>query len=84
MVGTCRYKIGTQICEDSFPHMTWIHGSRHPQVFSRIYLWVPAVDPDSCSALGMAQILAPFLKGSHLAMFKPVIRDDAFKFPHYN
>ena len=51
VVGTRCCKIGTQICEDSFPRMTWIRRSRYPRVFSRIYPWVPAIDPDSCSAL---------------------------------
>ena len=57
VVGTRRCKIGTQIREDSFPRMTWIRGSRYPRVFSRIYPWVPAIDPDSCSALNNVCIL---------------------------
>jgi hypothetical protein len=55
VTGTCvgirHCKIKTQICEDSFPQMIWICRSRYPWVFSRIYPWIPAIDPDSCSAL---------------------------------
>ena len=55
MVGTRHPKIKTQIREDLFPRMTRIRGSHYSWVFPRIYLWVPVIDPDSCSALVPAQ-----------------------------
>ena len=51
MMGTRHYKIHTWILDDPWPRVTRIRGSCDPQVFPRVYLWVPTKDPDSCSAL---------------------------------
>ena len=46
------FRVATWILKDLYPRMTWIHRSGLPRVFPRVYLWVPASDPDSCPALG--------------------------------
>jgi len=51
MAGIHLHEIDTQILKDPYPQVIQICGSWYPQVFPRIYLWVPAIDPDSCPAL---------------------------------
>jgi hypothetical protein len=49
--GTRHHKIHTQILDDPWPRVIRIRGSCDPRVFPRVYLRVPAGDPDSCPAL---------------------------------